>query len=276
MDLGLKDVHVLITGASGGIGLATAKEYLAQGAKITAHYNTNNKTLAPLLEAHADALHTVQADVSQEDAVARLFTEASARFGPVQIVIVNHGISPEPETLVADMSLERWRRTLTVNLDAVFLVTREYLRGLRVASDEAKAKAAIVLIGSTSGKYGIAGKADYAATKSAMMYGLTLTLKNEIVKIAPLGRVNCIAPGWVWTPMAEVLKEQPEKMFRALATVPLKKIATAEDVANQIVISSSARVSGHVSGQVIMVEGGMEGRLLNLPEDIAKEQAGAN
>ncbi|KAI4520044.1 NAD(P)-binding protein [Schizophyllum commune Loenen D] len=275
MDLGLKDVHVLITGASGGIGLATTKEYLAQGAKVTAHYNSNNTSLAPLLSAHTDTLTTVQADVTREPAVARLFADAAARFGPVQVVVVNHGISPEPGVPVVDMALERWRRTLTVNLDAVFLVTREYLRGLRAAGEEAKEKAAVVLVGSTAGQFGLAGQADYASAKSAMMYGLTLSLKNEIVKIAPLGRVNAVAPGWVWTPMAEAqLGQEPERMYRALATMPLKKIAVAEDIATQIVLLSSAKASGHVSGQVVTIAGGMEGRLLNHPDELAQVRAG--
>lgn len=122
-----------------------------------------------------------------------------------------------------------------------------------------------------------------------MMYGLLLSLKNEIVKIAPRGRVNCVAPGWVLTPMAGEALKNPDTVYRALATcvtsqisllkfdnknlfhfrTPLKKVAIPDDIANQIVVLASSTVSGHVTGQVIMVEGGMEGRLLNKPEDIA-------
>lgn len=120
-----------------------------------------------------------------------------------------------------------------------------------------------------------------------MMYGLTMSLKNEIVKIAPRGRVNTVAPGWVRTPMAESALQNPEVIYRALATyvylsramishcsqlplrTPLKKVAIPEDIASQIVVLSSGVLSGHVTGQVIMVEGGMEGRLLNRQEDFA-------
>ena len=73
----------------------------------------------------------------------------------MQVVVVNHGISPDPGVPVVDMGLERWRRTLTVNLDAVFLVTREFLRGLRAAGDAEKEKAAVVLVGSTAGQFGL-------------------------------------------------------------------------------------------------------------------------
>ena len=125
-----------------------------------------------------------------------------------------------------------------------------------------------------------------ACVAEAMMYGLTLLLKNEIVKIAPKGRVNCVAPGWVKTPMAEETLRDTAFVQRALATyaivhlvyhspsltwcvlrTPLKKVAEARDIANQIALISSPTLSGHVSGQVLMVDGGMEGRLLNVPSD---------
>ncbi|KAI5984234.1 hypothetical protein EDC04DRAFT_1661700 [Pisolithus marmoratus] len=101
-----------------------------------------------------------------------------------------------------------------------------------------------------------------------MMYGLTLTLKNEIVKIAPKGRVNCIAPGWVRTPMAETALRDPDAIYCSLATTTLKKIATPLEIAAQVVVLSSSAVSGHITGQVLMIDGGMEGALLNRPEDI--------
>ena len=112
------------------------------------------------------------------------------------------------------MSLEQWESTFKTNVTSSFLVVREYLRALEKAEDAVKDKAAIVLIGSTAGKLGEAGHTDYAATKSgelhtclplrarlvlmrcaAMMYGMCLSLKNEIVKVAPKGRVNVVAPG---------------------------------------------------------------------------------
>lgn len=123
------------------------------------------------------------------------------------------------------------------NLTSSFLVCREYLRGLRTLSEEKKRVASIVLIGSTAGKFGEAGHADYACSKSgafqynhrslrsrelmdeaAMMYALTRSLKNEIVSIAPQGRVNCVAPGWTRTPMAAAALADPNVVYRALAT----------------------------------------------------------
>ncbi|KAG1762838.1 NAD-P-binding protein [Suillus occidentalis] len=253
MDIGLQGVHVIVTGASGGIGLETVKLFLALGANVTAHYNSQFGPIKELLASNPNLQH-VQANLSQEEAVVAMFESLSAMpHGPVQVVIVNHAIYPTLDVPIARMTLDQWNTTITTNLTSSFLVCREH---------------AIVLIGSTAGKYGEANHADYAATKSAMMYGLNLTLKNEIVKIAPKGRVNCIAPGWVKTPMAEEALKNPQTVYRVLATSPLKKVAMPIDVATQIVVLASSTLSGHVTGQVVMVEGGMEGRLLNRPEDL--------
>ncbi|KIM89880.1 hypothetical protein PILCRDRAFT_812662, partial [Piloderma croceum F 1598] len=271
MDLGLRGVHVLITGASGGIGMETAKLFIAHGANVTLHCKSNIDPLKNLMEKHGkNRVHCVMTDLYNEDAVQRIFRFSEVQFGPVQVLIVNHAISSKGDVSLVDMTLDQWNGTLQTNLSSAFLVCREYLRGLQEpkVTPELKEQVSIVLIGSTAGKYGEAGNADYAASKSAMMYGLTMTLKNEIVKIAPKGRVNCVAPGWVDTPMAADALQNPKVMYQALATTPLKKIATPRDIANQIAILTSSAVSGHVTGQVVMVEGGMEGRAINTPEEI--------
>jgi len=270
MDLQLENVHVLVTGASGGIGVETTRLFLKQGAMVSAHYRTSPSILNDLLSEYGPGrVQAVKADLTKEEDVMTMFAEATRAYGPVQVVIVNHGYWPPEAVPVVRMTLDQWNSTVSTDLTSSFLVIRGYLRGLETASSSVKEKAAIVLIGSTAGKYGEAGHADYAACKSAMMYGLTLSLKNEVVKIAPKGRVNCVAPGWVRTPMAASALKDPKVVYQAIATTPLKKVAEPADIASQIVLLSSTAVSGHVSGQVVMVEGGMEGRLLNRPEDIA-------
>ncbi|TDL15388.1 NAD(P)-binding protein [Rickenella mellea] len=274
MDLGLRDVHVLVTGASGGIGLETARTFLDQGARVTAHFNSNDSTLASLSQKYGHGrIRIAQANLSDETNVLRMFDDLSRAdgFGHVQVLVVNHGIWPSTDVPLAHMTLDQWNSTLSANLTSSFLVTREFLRRLEAPdmTEAQKDKVAIVLVGSTAGRYGEAGHADYAVSKSAMMYGLLLSLKNEIVKIASRGRVNCVAPGWVRTPMAESALKNPDVVYQALATTPLKKVAIPSDVASQIVLLASPLVSGHVTGQVVMVEGGMEGRLLNFRNEIS-------
>lgn len=98
------------------------------------------------------------------------------------------------------------------------------------------------------------------------MYGFTRTLKNEIIDIAPRGRVNSVNPGWVATPMATETLKDKAFVERATSTTPLHKVATPADVARQIAVIASPVLSGHVTGMDIMVDGGMEGRLLFPPK----------
>ena len=112
-------------------------------------------------------------------------------------ISVEIGIWPENETKLVDMDLKQWNNVLAVDLTGPFLLCRAYLRTLRDAPDKVKHTASIIFIGSTAGKFGEWHHADYSACKAALMYGLTPSLKNEIVSIAPLGRVNSVNPGWV-------------------------------------------------------------------------------
>lgn len=99
-------------------------------------------------------IHALQADLTSEGEVDRLFSEAAASFGPVQVVIINHGVWPTVDRPVVEMPLDQWKSTIDINLTASFLVARAYLRGLQSASDKAKDYASIIFIGSSSGKFG--------------------------------------------------------------------------------------------------------------------------
>ncbi|MGH3443410.1 MAG: SDR family NAD(P)-dependent oxidoreductase, partial [Nitriliruptorales bacterium] len=156
---------------------------------------------------------------------------------------------------VADLTLDRWRATLDANLTATFLTARAYLRHVR----EVRA-GSLVLVASTAGLFGEAGHADYAAAKSAIAHGLLLSLKNEVVRDAPAARVNAVAPGWTVSPMTD-RDLDGATVARVTATMALRKVGTPEEVAAAVVWLASDAAS-HVTGQVVTVAGGMEGRLL--------------
>ena len=194
----------------------------------------------------------VGADLTDEAQVEALFEAA----GPLDVCAAVAGAWPSEDVPVWDLSLERWRATVDANLTATFLTARGFLRRLR-------GHGSLVLVGSTAGLFGEAGHADYAAAKSAIVYGLLLSLKNEIVRIAPRGRVNAVCPGWTESPMTRSSLDDPDFVGRITRTMPLRKVAAPEDVARQVVVLASEKLSGHVTGQVVTVAGGMEGRVLH-------------
>ena len=169
------------------------------------------------------------------------------------------GAWPEEDVPLWELPLERWEATLRANLTLTFFTARGFLREVERAGH-----GSLVLIGSTAGVFGEAGHADYAAAKSAIVHGLLLSLKNEIVRVAPRGRVNAVCPGWTVSPMTRsTLDDDPSVLERATRTMALRKAAEPEDVARQVVALASDEISGHVTGQVVLVAGGMEGRLLH-------------
>ena len=254
----------LVTGASSGIGETTARALAAEGANVVVHCNSNRKAadrLAGELSAELRVETTVvQADVADEAAVDAMYANAVTRFPRLDGLVVNAGIWIEGDTPIHQMTLDRWERTMAVDLTGAFLTCRGFLRHLAEAPRD---DASIVLVGSTAALFGEENHTDYSAAKAGLAYGMTRSLKNEIVRLAPRGRVNCVCPGWVDTPMAAGSLEDPTALPRATATMALRKIASPEDVAHAIVYLSSARLAGHLSGSIVPVAGGMEGRWLH-------------
>ncbi|KAJ3193060.1 hypothetical protein HK101_005499 [Irineochytrium annulatum] len=265
--LGFAGSHVGITGASGGVGVPTARAFLEAGAVVSLQYNLQRSNLKSLLDEFPDRVIAISCDVTNEEQVADFMLKAVGRFGVMSTLIVSHGIWPPDDVMLKDMPLERWRNTMAVNLDGTFLFCRDYMKqldqGLRSADVQQLRNVAIVLVGSTAGKFGEALHADYSCTKSAMMYGLTLSLKNEIVKIHPRGRVNTVSPGWIRTPMAARAMEDKSVLYQALASSPLKKVSEPEDVARAILFLASESMAGNITGISLDVNAGMEGRVLN-------------
>jgi 3-oxoacyl-[acyl-carrier protein] reductase len=257
MDTGLADERVLVTGASGGIGSACARAFAAEGARLALHYH-RGRDRAEALGRELPGAVFLQADLRVEQEAERLFAEARAALGGLDVCAAVAGAWPPEDMPVWALPLARWEETVRANLTATFLTARGFLREV-----ERTGRGSLVLVGSTAGVFGEAGHADYAAAKSAVVRGLLLSLKNEIVRIAPQGRVNAVCPGWTVSPMTRSTLEDPAVLERATRTMALRKAATPEDVARQIVVLASDVLSGHVTGEVILVAGGMEGRLLH-------------
>lgn len=249
METGLRGKRVLVTGASGGIGSACARAFMEEGADVVAHYHQGRERAEGLGD-----VQLVQADLTREDEVDRLFSEA----GGLDVCAAVAGVWPREDVPVWELELERWERTLRENLTATFLTARGFLRGVA-----RRGHGNLVVIGSTAAIFGEAGHADYASAKSALVHGLLLSLKNEVVRVAPRARVNAVCPGWTASPMTRQELDDPELIERVTRTMALRKVATPDDIARQVVVLASDELSGHVTGQVVVVAGGMEGRLVH-------------
>jgi 3-oxoacyl-[acyl-carrier protein] reductase len=256
VDTGLSGKGVLVTGASGGIGAACARAFAAEGARVAVHYHRGGER-AQAVAGELDGAPTIGADLTDEHEVDRLFAEARAALGRIDVCAAVAGVWPQEDLPVWQLPLERWELTLRQNLTSAFLTARGFLREV-----ERNGHGSLVLVGSTAGLFGEAGHADYAAAKGALSSGLLLSLKNEIVRVAPSGRVNAVAPGWTESPMTRGHVD-PERVRLVSRTMALRKVAQPEDVARQVVVLASDELSGHVSGQVVVVAGGMEGRVVH-------------
>lgn len=256
METGLAGAGVVVTGASGGIGAACARAFAAEGARVVVHYHRGTDRALALSE-ELGGTPTVQADLTDEADVERLFAAARDVLGSVEACAAVAGVWPTDDVPVWELPLERWTRTLAQNLTATFLTAKWFLREV-----ERTGRGSLVLVGSTAGRFGEAGHADYAAAKSALQGGLLLSLKNEATRLGPRVRVNAVAPGWTVSPMTRGFVDDAQ-VARISRTMPLRKVATPEDVAAQVVVLASDTLSGHVTGEVVTVAGGMEGRVLH-------------
>ncbi|KAH1294258.1 hypothetical protein KXV95_001726 [Aspergillus fumigatus] len=275
--LGLESLHVFITGAAGGIGQRAVQEFLDQGCKVTAYDLRPFEVSDTIGESYA-RLNIQRGDIFDEESIRSGIALAVKRFGPINILIANAGITDESHDYpIWELPLETWEKTYSVNVRGTFLTIKHFLRAARTAQQAMGRELenlAIVVTGSETGVFGQEGHAEYASGKAGLQYGLVKSVKNEIVRLNSRARINAVAPGWVDTPMIEGRLDDPKELWaEAQATVCLKKIAKPEDVARTMAFLASHRAAGHITGQCLSVDGGMEGRLLWKESDPSNPKA---
>ncbi|KAG8631389.1 hypothetical protein KVT40_000529 [Elsinoe batatas] len=266
--LALEGLHAFVTGAAGGIGSEIVRELLSNGCKVTAH------DLRPITSLPTSPnLHLVSGDIASEPSITSAIASAYAHFGPISLLAANAGITNEQShPNIWEMPVETWDNVYRVNVRGTFLTIKHFLLSAKEHQDrtgELVRNLSIVVTGSECGVFGQAGHSEYASGKAGLQYGLVLTVKNEIVRLNPRGRINAVAPGWVDTELiGDRLDDERELYMESQGTVPLRKIARPEDVARMVAFLSSERAAGHVSGQCVSVDGGMEGRIVWREEEV--------
>jgi meso-butanediol dehydrogenase/(S,S)-butanediol dehydrogenase/diacetyl reductase len=239
---GLKDKRVLITGGAGGIGTATARRFLEEGARVAvldrdeaAMHRLESELVGPTL--------TLAGDVSDPDDVARVFHDLDGFWSGLDVLINNAGISIRHNFL--EITPQEWRQVMDVNLNGVFYVAQEAARRM-LAGDGG----VILNMGSTNGLMGYPYYADYNASKA----GVIELTRSMALELAPAVRVNAVCPGWILTPMQEA--EYTPEMRRTFAEkVPMKRLGRPEEVAALFAFLASDDAAW-ITGQAFVIDGG--------------------
>jgi len=243
----LRGKRALVTGGSRGVGRAVARLIAAAGADVGIGYrarHTDAQQVVSELRAHGVNAWAEAGDVAEPETATRLAERCVREFGGLDLFVGSAGIWPPDDVTIVGMTDEQWRRTLRTNLDSIFYTTRA---AAAIMADGGR----IVLVGSTAGQRGEAGHADYAATKGAMIS----MVKGIAIELAARDiTVNCVAPGWIDTEMAESAYGDGGRA-RIEAGIPLGRVASADDIAGPILFLCSF-LARHITGEVLNVNGG--------------------
>lgn len=246
--INLKGKVALITGASRGIGAATAIRFAELGAHLALNFfkhEAEASAVAAQARSYGVRAIAIQADVSRFEDVRALFERTIDEFGRVDIVVANAGIWTGDA--VDELDESKWQETIDVNLKGVYACCHfaaKLMKSQRCGS--------IIAVSSTAGQRGEAFHSHYAASKGGII-SLTKSLATEL---GPHGiTVNCVAPGWVDTDMSADPLRKRRELERIVESIPLRRVATADDVAGPILFLAS-ELARHITGEVVNVNGG--------------------
>lgn len=243
----LKGKNALVTGGYRGIGKAIALKLASMGANVAVNDIGEPETAVDTLnelKAFGVEAEAIQANVAVEEDVQKLFAKFMERFGRIDILINNAGITRDG--LLMKMKESDWQAVLDVNLKGVFLCTKAAVRPMMLQKS-----GSIVNITSVVGITGNAGQANYSASKAGVI-GFTKSIAKEIGSKGV--RVNAVAPGFIHTKMTEALPEDVKNAY--MANIPLKRYGEPEEVAEVVTFLCEER-SKYMTGQVLKVDGGM-------------------
>jgi 3-oxoacyl-[acyl-carrier protein] reductase len=233
----------LVTGASGGIGWAIAKALHAQGATV-AISGTKADKLESLAAELGSRVHALPCDLRDRQAVVKLAEDADKTLGQTDILVNNAGITHD--NLLMRMKDEEWDDVIAVNLTSVFVLTRGILRNMM-----RRRYGRIVNIASISGVLGNPGQGNYAASKAGLV-GMTKSLAREVSSRGITA--NCIAPGFIKTPMTDALT--PKQVEVIAAAIPAQTFGKPEDIAATVAFLASSEAA-YITGETVHVNGGM-------------------
>lgn len=230
----------LVTGGAAGIGRAIVERFAAEGAKMVIACDVNP------CEYKQENIVGKILNVTDREGIKALVKEIVATYGTIDILVNNAGITKDGPFL--RMSEEQWDAVININLKGVFNVTQA------VAPIMTKAKkGSIITLSSVVGLYGNIGQTNYSATKAGVI-GMTQTWKKELARKGAQIRVNCVAPGFIQSPMTDKLSEKAVEEI--LSGVPLQRMGTKEDVANAVLFLASDE-SSYITGAVLPISGGL-------------------